>query len=217
MLVPLLWKDIRLNRFVILLAIFLVDTPYLTTAFALSAFTGDSEINTSLTERLSIAFPFSLLFLALASAFIGGTPIAAERAERTDRFLAYLPPTRLAVVTSKVMIAISVLLLAWIVPLVVFFACDRPKNILFTGLSASLVLFGLAWLVSLYVRSSTVSGLASLIGGVIVLIAVRKLCFAYYGTQASSHMVDVMLWASIGFVVVTFATGIGLFLRLPAD
>ncbi len=79
MLLPLLWKDIRLNRYVILLAIFLVDTPYLTTAFALSAFTGDSEVNTSLTERLSIAFPFSLLFLALASAFIGGTPIAAEK------------------------------------------------------------------------------------------------------------------------------------------
>ncbi len=109
------------------------------------------------------------------------------------------------------MIAIGLfLLLAWVVPLVVFFACDRPKvtvrdergsEVLCTWrVGQSLVLFGLAWLVSLYVRSSTVSGLASRDQAeIVLLIAVRKLCFAYYGPLASSHMVGVMLWASIGF------------------
>ena len=43
MLLPLLWKDIRLNKYVMLLTVFLVDTPYVTTAFGLSAFTGDPE------------------------------------------------------------------------------------------------------------------------------------------------------------------------------
>ena len=93
MLLPLVWKDIRLNKYVLAMALFVVDTPYVVTVFFLSAFTGDSEINTYVPERLSIAFPFSLLFLALISAFIGGYPIAAEKSERTDRFLAYLPPS----------------------------------------------------------------------------------------------------------------------------
>ena len=126
MLLPLLWKDIRLNKYVMLLTVFLVDTPYVTTAFGLSAFTGDPETQTDLTERLTIAFPFSLFFVALASAFIGGSPIAAEKAEQTDRFLDYLPPTRRLVVISKFLIAMSLLALAWIGPLIVYFAWVRP-------------------------------------------------------------------------------------------
>jgi ABC-type transport system involved in multi-copper enzyme maturation permease subunit len=221
MLLPLLWKDVRLNKFVMVLALFLVDTPYLTTVLFLSAFTGDPENNTSVTERLTIAFPFSLLFMALASAFIGASPISAEKAERTDRFLAYLPPTRLAVVTSKALIALGLLLLAWIVPLGVFFACVKPgptKFFLYYALSASLILFALAWLVSLYVRSSTLAAMLAIVGSIALLIAVRKLAFAYYGPHIDNvHMIHLLLWSSIGVAIAGLAAGIAIFLRLPAD
>ena len=162
MLLPLLWKDIRLNRYVHCDGGVSGRHAVLDDGLWLGAFTGDPETNTSFTERLSIAFPFSLLFLAIASAFIGGTPIAAEKSERTDRFLAYLPPTRLAVVSSKVLIALGLLLLAWAVPLVVYF-CGRQRKPARRGMcatrrsAASLILFGPVWLISLFVRSSTAS------------------------------------------------------------
>ena len=178
-----------------------------------SAFTGDPETKTSLVERLSIAFPFSLLFLAIASAFIGGSPITAEKAERTDRFLDFLPPTRLQVIASKLLIAVGLLLLAWIGPTIVYFACVRPKVTgsvmregthagLYYAISASLILFGLAWLASLYVRSSALCVLAAFVGWLIVLTIVRRCSFAYHhGRFDIPHMVDALLWISIGIVV----------------
>jgi ABC-type transport system involved in multi-copper enzyme maturation permease subunit len=229
MLLPLLWKDLRLNKYVILLTVFFVDTPYLTTALGLSAFTGEPEDNTPLTERLSIAFPFSLLFLAIVSAFIGGYPITAEKAERTDRFLDYLPPTRLQVVTSKVLIALSLLLLAWIGPTIVYFEYVRPtavggmmregsRFLILYALSTSLILFGLAWLASLYIRSSTLCGLAAFVGWLAVLIIVRRISFALrHGHTDNAHMVDGLLWVAIGIVVSSLAAGILLFLRTPSD
>ena len=222
MLLPLVWKDIRLNKYVLAMALFVVDTPYVVTVFFLSAFTGDSEINTYVPERLSIAFPFSLLFLALISAFIGGYPIAAEKSERTDRFLAYLPPSRLAVVTSKVLVAIGLLVLAWAVPALVYFTGFKPSpmhsGILRYAVSASLILFGLAWLLSLYVRSSTLSGLAAIVIAIFLLIVVRRLTFAYYGSHVEgTQMMSIMLWSSVAAAVAAVVTGFGLFLRMPAD
>jgi ABC-type transport system involved in multi-copper enzyme maturation permease subunit len=229
MLLPLLWKDIRLNKYVILMAVFLVDTPYVTTALGLSAFTGDPETNTSLTERLSIAFPFSLFFLAIASAFIGGYPISAEKAERTDRFLDFLPPTRLAVVSSKVLIALGLLLLAWIGPAIVYFAVVRPaiadsaikggaKFFVYHCISASLILFGLSWLASLYIRSSTLCGMAAIVGWIAVLTIVRKSSFAYHnGRFDNAHMVNCLPWIALAIAVSSLAVGVGLFLRTPPD
>ena len=229
MLLPLLWKDIRLNKYMILLAIFLVDTPYLTTALGLSAFTGEPEDNTPLSERLSIAFPFSLFFLAIASAFIGANPNTAEKSERTDRFLAYLPPTRLAVVTSKVLIALSLFFLAWIGPVVVYFACLRPavsggivglgvKLIVYHCISASLIVFGFSWLASMFVRSSTLCGMAAIVGWIAVLTIVRKSPFAYHqGRFDTAHMLDCLPWIGLAIAVSSLAVGIGLFLRTPAD
>ncbi len=229
MLLPLLWKDLRLNASVILLAVFLVDTPYVTTAFGLEAFTGSPEDMTPLTERLSIAFPFSLLFLAIASAFIGGSPITAEKADGTDRFLAYLPPTRLAVVTSKVLIALGILLLAWLGPTIVYFTVVRPASMdgmmkagtkfaIYYALSASLILFGLAWLASLYIRTSTLCGLAAFVGWIAIMAVVRRFYFAYHpGRAEAAHLVDVLLWTSIPIALVAMAAGIGLSLRKPAD
>jgi ABC-type transport system involved in multi-copper enzyme maturation permease subunit len=221
-MLPLLWKDIRLNRYVLAMAVFVVDTPYLTTVLFLSAFTGEPETNTSVSERLSIAFPFSLLFLALISAFIGGYPIAAEKSERTDRFLDYLPPTRLAIVSSKVLVAIGLLLLAWAIPALVYLAGIKhlamTSGILRYAISASLILFGLAWLLSLYVRSSTLSGLAAIVGAIFLLIVVRRITFALFGSHVDNKvMMSIMLWASVAGAIATVLAGFGLFLRKPAD
>lgn len=229
MLLPLLWKDVRLNKYVMALTVFFIDTPYVTTAFGLSAFTGDPETNTSLTERLSIAFPFSLIFLAIVSAFIGGFPITAEKTDRTDEFLDYLPPTRLMVVMSKVVIALGLLVLAWIGPMIVYFAYVRPTVegraiseathvALYYAMSASLILFGLAWLTSVYARSSTICGLVAFIGWLAVLTILRNSSAAYYhGPGSAIGMVSVLLWISIGIAVAALTAGIGLSLRTPAD
>ena len=180
-------KTFGLTSTSLLLTVFLVDTPYVTTAFGLSAFTGEPENNTPLTERLSIAFPFSLFFLAIASAFIGGYPISAEKAERTDRFLDYLPPTRLAGGDQQVLIALGSVAVGLDRAGDRLFhrACVRRWRaaddgwgevlIVYHAISASLILFGLAWLASLYVRSSTLCGLAAIIGWIAVLTIVRKI------------------------------------------
>jgi ABC-type transport system involved in multi-copper enzyme maturation permease subunit len=224
MLLPLLWKDIRLNKYVILLAIFLVDTPYVTTAFGLSLFTGEPEGHTSLAERLAIAFPFSAIFAAIASAFIGASPIGAEKAERTDRFLDYLPPTRLTVVTSKVLIAIGLLALAWLGPTIVYFTCLRPeppgglKIALSFAVAASLMLFGLAWLASCYVKSSMISVLAAFIGAAGAQLAVRRiLLITGHGNLAAPQIAQVMLWSSVGIGILALSAGAVIALRAPAE
>ncbi|HEX4146312.1 MAG TPA: hypothetical protein VHY91_22620 [Pirellulales bacterium] len=228
MLLPLLWKDLRLNKYMILLAVFLVDTPFVTTALGLSAFTGEPEDNTPLTERLTIAFPFSLFFLAIASAFIGGSPVTAEKSERTDRFLAYLPPTRWAVVTSKLLIALGLFVLAWAGPAFVYFYFLRSvaveglvgagvKLIVYHCITASLMLFGLSWLVSMYVRSSTLCGLAAIVGWIVVLTIVRKTWFVLHGRPGMAHMIDYLPWIGGAIAVLSLAAGIVLFLRAPAD
>ena len=51
---------------------------------------------------------------------------------------------------------------------------------LYYGLSASLILFGLAWLASVFIRSSTVCGLAAFVGWLAILTIMRRFSFAYH-------------------------------------
>ncbi len=106
----LFWKDVRINRFpLIVVAVFLI-VPYAIMAAI------PFETGMSYWPRLFIqgsAFGFAGCYISLA--LLGGCIIATERADRSAEFLAYLPPSKRQILTSKgiLLVGTAVVMTGW--------------------------------------------------------------------------------------------------------
>jgi uncharacterized membrane protein YjjB (DUF3815 family) len=90
--------------------------------------------------------------------------------------------------------------------------------LLYQAVAASLTLFGLAWLASLYVRSAAICGLSALVGWLVVVLAVRRSPLSYdHGSFNAGHMADAMIWVGLAVAIVSLLAGVGLFLRMSQD
>ena len=109
-MIALLHKDIRLNRMVLIIAIAMTVVPYCIAAvFVLNeAYAASMPIHRSWPNLLLAANHFCLMHWPIAAALLGGNSFACERADRSAEFLAYLPPTKRLVATSKLFVAILV-------------------------------------------------------------------------------------------------------------
>ncbi len=104
----LLWKDWRINRAVLGLLAMLAIGPHLGAIMWLIYEQRPHWPNAeSWTYMLGWSSFTSLLLAQVGLAILGGNTIAAERADRSAEFLAYLPPTRVVKLVSKVIVAIA--------------------------------------------------------------------------------------------------------------
>lgn len=220
----LLWKDVRLNSGVLVVAVLLLLGPYL--ALAVWQVYEDWP---ALPERTAWA---RLLFLAgfmslqasqLTLALLGGNCIACERADRSAEFLAALPISRARILASKLLLAlltVGVILTInlSLAHLVAPALTDKPLNIWeipahWWHLLGGVVIFGTAWLGSSFLESPTYAIVSGIVAPFAILggLTTANLFFGWRPAQD-----DFMPWyiASCCLVgVLCFAAGTWYYLR----
>ena len=119
---PLLRKDFRLNRMVLVIAATPSVVPYvIAIIFAVNESYADSmPLQRSWAHLLLTANHFCLMQWPVAAALLGGNAFACERADRSAEFLAYLPPTKMRIATSKFTVVLVVAGIYWSVNLFLF-------------------------------------------------------------------------------------------------
>ena len=166
----LLWKDWRINQFVLAFGAAMLAGPFLVgVTMNLYAQWRYGMPSRPWPDLLALLSALSLSLSLLTLAMLGGNAIACERADRSAEFLAYLPPTRRGIVGSKATLAISAGLIIWLVNLVAMYGIvpltgelstsgaqffkDGLPNIAATGVLA----FGAAWLGSSFLASPAIA------------------------------------------------------------
>jgi ABC-type transport system involved in multi-copper enzyme maturation permease subunit len=183
----LLWKDYRLNRGLLVLG-----------AVALGGI-----FVAGLTFEFSHAWPavpapqawadgiYSYGHLALSvmpfvAALLGGNAIACERVDRSAHFLAYLPPTKLCIVASKVLVAVCAVAIFCLVNLLLMYAiaprlAPEPTDFMYmmgtpaATLAGCLFTFGIGWLGSAFLEKPTIPVLAALAAPMVMGLALSLL------------------------------------------
>ena len=117
----LLWKDYRLNRLLLIFGFAVCIGPWMI-SLARNLYLGLRGQEAwwepqFWTNTASISLGLSLFTLSM----LGGNAIAAERADRSTEFLAYMPFSRWAILRSKSVIALSAGALFWLVNLLFLF------------------------------------------------------------------------------------------------
>ncbi len=192
----LLWKDWRINRFVLIVGTVILFLPYLFFLIHIiytQWYWPVGQMRHWNYEIVTACAYFSLILSLVPIAMLGGKAMAAERADRSAEFLAYLPPSRRSLIASKIILAVGASLVIWIVNLgnLMVLAPRMPgappladgalwqtpgTGVLVLG-GTTVLIFGVAWLLSSFVASSTVATGC----GVITW-------FGIYGGLASVHL-----------------------------
>ena len=135
MIKTLLWKDLRVQRVAILAATCVIVAPYVYAAYlgiGSPVSRTASEFRASLDEAGLITLIASLLVVAM----LAGAAFAAERSDRSHEFLTTLPPTRLAILVSKMLVVAAATAALWLLnPYVLM----RIATVLDAGPTAPLV------------------------------------------------------------------------------
>jgi ABC-type transport system involved in multi-copper enzyme maturation permease subunit len=166
----LLWKDYRISLLVLAFGVaVLVGLPLATGGLNLYGQLTIGSAPRPWSELLVFTTPFGLAVQLLTMAMLGGCAIAAERTDRSAEFLAYLPPSRWMIVTSKALLAIGTGLFIWSVSLVIIYVVAPHAGMVTEDLiefrdsmvptlaATSVLLFGAAWLGSSFMPTHTLA------------------------------------------------------------
>lgn len=162
----LLWKDYRVNGVVLAYALTALVGVYA----VLAALNGGVQWRDGVPFKpwSQVLFGAALLSSLLelpAAAALGGCAFAAERADRSAEFLAYLPVSRGKALASKITLAVGALAIIWLVNGGVFLSVaprlasaggqdgESAARTLGVFASLSLAMFGVAWLCSSFSSS----------------------------------------------------------------
>jgi hypothetical protein len=194
MIKALLWKDYRVNLLVLAFGVaVLVGPPLAAAGLNLYGRLTIGSVPRPWLEILVVTAPFGLAAQLLTIAMLGGNAIASERADRSAEFLAYLPPSRWMIITSKAVLAVGAGLLIWAINLAIIYGIPAHLGEVMAGLvtadligfrddvvpvfaTSSLLIFGAAWLGSSLLPTHTLAtgfGIATPIALLCLLWAVE--------------------------------------------
>ena len=114
----LLWKDCRVNQFVLIAGTVILLLPYLVCLIFITFtqwYWPVDQMRHWNYETVTVCGSISLMLSMVTIAMLGGNAMAAERADRSAEFLFYLPPSRRSLIASKIILAVGASLLIWIV------------------------------------------------------------------------------------------------------
>ena len=203
----LLWREYRLNRWILATAAVAIVISYLF-GWLLNSYFPDEELK-DLGPNLGLAW--SLLAVAL----LAGNAFAGERADRSAEFLAYLPLERRRRLAGKLLLhGIAVVVLVAInLPMIM-----QPWGFveLGVGICIVFVLYSVNWLVSSLQSSpalATVSGFV-----VLMVIVIFVAAFTDFSrTQGAFGWLEMMIWPALILVcvlsIVCFGVGTRHYLR----
>src|SRR4051812_45278204 len=104
----LLWKEYRLNRGLLILgAAALAGVHVVGAAIEISHTWPALPGGQTWADALASYGHLAMCLTPYLAAVLGGNAIACERAERSAHFLAYLPPTKAQILTSKLTVGVA--------------------------------------------------------------------------------------------------------------
>jgi ABC-type transport system involved in multi-copper enzyme maturation permease subunit len=175
----LIRKEWRLNRVVLIGCLVTMVMPYAITVANLLL--NPPRFSTYEPRHYIQAIQFAaytcLVITVILAAAFGGLTFAGERRERTAEFLGMLPVSRGAIIVSKLVVPLACLIVLVTVHLLVLRACiawaDRvavllqgaEEGILFGAAGAAsfgVALFGIAWGLSVFLRSPAIAAATAL-------------------------------------------------------
>jgi ABC-type transport system involved in multi-copper enzyme maturation permease subunit len=178
----LLWKDYRLNRPLIMLCAAILGAIYLVGVGAQIAsvwpsFPSANDWAGMFTSYGAVASYLTFCFTGL----FGGHAIACERSDRSTYFLASLPPTKLQILASKLVVAVGATVGLWgwillslyvIAPKLSSEPVEVDGTVTAWGLATICVLtFGVGWFASACMEKTTIPIILALVSPVAVGIA----------------------------------------------
>lgn len=178
----LLWKEYRQNQRFLVAAGILMTMPYLLAGlFALGDYLSlGARLGLQWQKYCGVACIGGMFMSALLGAFVAGTVVAGERADRSAEFFAYLPISRRDAITAKAIFALGTCLALWLVSvgayLLVILAWPEVDPRELVGILTAFVLtgvliFGVSWLFSTLLRSPAIAAGAGLISLVFVFVS----------------------------------------------
>lgn len=117
----LLWKDYRINRLLLIFGFAVCVGPWIVSIARHIQLNMRGEGVWWGPEPWVTTFGFSLGLSLFTFAMLGGNAIAAERADRSAEFLAYLPVSRWMILAGKSLIALTPAAAIWMVNLAFLF------------------------------------------------------------------------------------------------
>lgn len=187
MMKSLLWKDFRLNRLIVIMAVALAILPY--PWMATLTFGREWRLWQSLSMWRSVlqnAGMMSLGVSILSGTLFAGNALACERAARSSEFLAYLPPPRWRILLSKTVIATGVLAVLAVANIIVVtmltpmlaegsvdshYLRETMTGQVLIFSSIAILFFGFAWLGSALLESPAIATCLGIAGGLVVVTA----------------------------------------------
>ena len=186
----LVWKEYRQNRLIVLATLFLLAAPYVILSWVFWKWGGPSR-TAGWQECLLMGGLLSLYVSQLVMPMIGGNVIACERADRSAEFQAYLPIPRSKILTAKLLLVLALVALIWLpdgsmilygtldavepVADSVWILCRGFATVAIVGLTS----FCVAWLLSSFLQSATISACAGIVAPIIAFFSVflvARLC-----------------------------------------
>ena len=169
-------KDQRVYRAALVGGLVLLLMPYVLAAIDVVTSDGNSAGGPSRT-LMDAAF-LGMALTILTAAVFGAAAFAAERRDGTADFLALVPVSRLRVARSKLRAALSFLLAAWAVHASLMVLAGiagaghgaRVADILWNTSSVTVMVFGVAWLMSSYLSSPAVAASFAVAVTVVTLV-----------------------------------------------
>jgi ABC-type transport system involved in multi-copper enzyme maturation permease subunit len=211
----LLWKDYRLNRGLLLLGVLALAGVYLVGLTAeVSNTWPEMPASNAWADALYSFGHMAFGIMPLIAALLGGNAVACERSDRSAHYLAYLPPTKAQIVTSKFLVAACALavlaganaVVIWgIAPLL----SPEPTNFLDMlgtpsgALAGCVMTFGVGWLASTCLDKPTFPVLVALVSP--FALGYGLLLFA---NATGLSRFDVLAWAG----TLTLSVGVATFL-----
>lgn len=239
----LLWKDYRHNRLIVFAGLALLLGPYL---IGLGVICGGRWVKTGMHDGQTVYWTppwvdiiarssiVSLGISQLTIALVGGNAISGERVDRSAEFLYSLPITRRRLLASKLVFALLVTAVIWLVNIAVLWCLvgllplpdDRYEDFLadlaritpyiaITGL----VFFCVAWFLSSFVTSPAFDVCGGLITPFLVITSIALIDSTLANSGLREHClsefaVELWYWAiCLSLALVCFAAGTWHYLR----
>lgn len=210
----LIWKDYCMNKPIIFIGLFFAVFPFIALPGFMVVWNWPSTPQSAAWSAvLRQAATVSLGLSLLTQVLLGGNLIAAERADRSAEFLAYLPPSRFRVLASKAIVAFGVVGTIWVWNLAALFVAgalsdssirmpELPSIWVFAAVGS--LLLGGAWIGSSVLQSAA-SAAALGIGLCFVAMMVTSAVFSLAGLMPNGE-------ATTAYFVVNFLLGAAFFL-----
>lgn len=220
----LIWKDYRLNRSVFLLGVALLLGPY---AVAIGEAVHSSwpawPSGSEWASLLAITSSISLAVSCLTLVALAGNAIACERADRSAEFLAYLPPSRAEILSSKAMLGALAAAVIWLINLCVAdvlvpalgpvqspIASELPSH--WPTAASAVMLFGTAWLGSALLESPAMATSAG-VGAWMAVPFLLHLLGALSGHPTRDELLDWVVAVYFVIGALSFVGGTVYYLR----